>query len=52
MTSRFRLTVHVLKPPDELIKFVQPVDGDATFSLVWKLAQDRYHQNYSAGRKK
>ncbi|KAI4727302.1 hypothetical protein E4T49_04900 [Aureobasidium sp. EXF-10728] len=46
-----RITVWVLRPPAEPVKFFLSVEQDATFQRVWDLVQRRYRENYSAGRR-
>ncbi|KAI5196911.1 hypothetical protein E4T39_07577 [Aureobasidium subglaciale] len=50
-----RITAQVLKPPDSHpeppSKFFIVVDQDATFARVWELIQQRYSENYRAGRR-
>ncbi|KAG9943973.1 hypothetical protein KCU85_g8294, partial [Aureobasidium melanogenum] len=46
-----RITARVLRPPAEDVKFFLSVEPDATFLRVWTLVQQRYRENYSAGRR-
>ncbi|KAI5199649.1 hypothetical protein E4T38_06901 [Aureobasidium subglaciale] len=52
---KMRITARVLKPPDlhpePPTSFIIPVDQDATFASVWELIQQRYSENYRAGRR-
>jgi len=51
MARKFRITVRVLRPPEDLISFLVFAEPEAAFSTVWEESKKRYRENYSAGRR-